>query len=707
MAEPTSPLPPAPPICRGSLSYPGRHQISKGPRPRWHWRAKLRRTLFLTLIAVQTLFASYYMVSVLPYHASTLLEIALTITFALNFAWVSVGAWLAILGFFYRFIGGDPQSLAARVSASELDRTPLARTALLMPLYHEPVEQCFAGLAAVYRSLERSGHLEHFDFYVLSDSREPDVWLAEQVAWDKWVRKLGAEGRLHYRRRRINLRYKSGNVADFLRRWGRKYLYFVVLDADSLMGASTLARMVRLMQRNPRAGIIQAPPRVVLARSLFARVQQFANGLYGPIFSTGLAAIQMGDGAYWGHNAIIRTEAFVRHCGLPSLRGIGLFRGPILSHDFVEAAYMRRGGYEVWLEPTLAGSYEQSPPSLVDELTRDRRWARGNLQHLPIMLGVNRLALVQRFIFLNGIVAYAAAPLWLLFLVLTGLEVARFTLWPINYFPGEHQLFPLWPQWHPEWSIRLALSTVFVLFIPKILAGLDALIHSGLRQAFGGTLRLIASILIESVISVLLAPVRMLAHSRFVMEALLGLRIFWGGQNRSGAIGWWTALLMHGDGVLLGIAWSTFSWWLRPLYFYWSLPITLPLVLAPLVAVITSQVHSGDRFTRRGLLLTPEDSRPPEVVEDLLALMPAKADAPPAGLDRTLNDPTWLAIARRFARRDGRCPEEALDQARTEGLASLDARQRQQLAEDGQALAELSADTTRYGSLNDVETKSS
>jgi len=232
-------------------------------------------------------------------------------------------------------------------------------------------------------------------------------------------------------------------VADFLRRWGRDYDYFVVLDADSLMDAGTLIRMVQLMDDNPRVGILQAPPRIVCARSLFARIQQFANRLYGLLFGTGLAALQLGDGAYWGHNAIIRTSAFMQHCGLPSLRGIGLFRGPILSHDFVEAAYMRRGGYEVWLEPALAGRYEQSPPTLVDELTRDRRWARGNIQHLPIMLKERGLKLVQRFIFLNGIVAYTAAPLWLAFLVLSGIEVARFTLWPIDYFPGGHRLFPV------------------------------------------------------------------------------------------------------------------------------------------------------------------------------------------------------------------------------------------------------------------------
>ncbi len=673
------------------MRYPRHPRRQRGRRPPWRWAARRRRVLFLGLVAAQTLFATYYMVSVLPYHASTPLEIALLVAFALSFAWVSIGAWLAVFGFVYRRAGGDPKGLDKRSKPADPTYRPRARTALVMPLYHEPVDTCFAGLAAVYRTLARDGYIDHFDFYVLSDSRDPDVWLEEQAAWHNWVEALNAHGRLHYRRRRVNLRHKSGNVADFLRRWGRNYDYFLVLDADSLMDAPTLMRMVQLMEENPRVGILQAPPRIVCARSLFARVQQFANRLYGLLFSTGLAAIQLGDGAYWGHNAIIRTRAFMRHCGLPSLRGIGLFRGPILSHDFVEAAYMRRGGYEVWLEPALAGSYEQSPPTLVDELTRDRRWARGNIQHLPIMLSERGLGVVQRFIFLNGIVAYAAAPLWLLFLVLAGIEVAQFTLWPINYFPGGHRLFPVWPEWHPEWAIRLAASTAFVLFVPKVLSGLDALWQTDVRAGFGGAWRLLGGILIESLASVLLAPVRMLAHSRFVLEALIGLRITWGGQNRGREIGWWPALLMHGDGLVLGIGWGIFSWWLRPLYFYWSLPVIGPLVLAPAVAVVTSWVRSGDWCARHGLLLTPEDRRPPPVVADLARLSPATGPAPPQGLAKALADRARLEIARGFARRNGRCGPECLARARHRGLSGLSPRERRLLAEDGDALAELHA----------------
>ncbi len=654
----TFPLQPAPPVARSSMRYTHRRTAARPRRPAWRWAAHLRRLVFASLLLVQTLFACYYMLAILPYHGATALEIALTIAFAASFGWVSLGAWLALTGFLFRRRGGDPWGLLARTNAHRLTRTSLAPTAILMPLYHESVAHSLAGLGAVYRSLERTGALAHFEFFILSDSRDPEIWLAEQAGWMELVQELGAAGRIHYRRRRVNMRHKSGNIADFLRRWGRNYEYFVVLDADSLMQGETITRMVQLMELHHEVGILQAPPTIIGARSLFARIQQFANCLYGPLFSAGLAAIQLGDGTYWGHNAIIRTHAFMRHCAISGLRGAGLFRGSILSHDFVEAAYMRRGGYEVWLEPALDGSYEESPPTLVDELARDRRWVKGNLQHLALMFSGRGLALVHRFTFLNGVLAYAASPLWLLFLALSAAEVAQFTLWPINYFPGGHHLIPVWPEWHPDWAIRLVASTAFVLFLPKLLAFADAL-FSRRRQDFGGAARLAAGIVLESLASILLAPIRMLAHSRFVAEALMNLRVRWAGQNRRGELGWWAALRMHGSGLVLGIGWSCFAWWLRPLFLYWSLPITLPLILAPVVSVLMSRQRPGDWLSRRGLLSTPEEQPIPEVLRERGSLPQNLGDPGPAGaFARSLIDPFWNLAARLCA--DRRKPAETL-----------------------------------------------
>src|SRR5690606_40852481 len=95
------------------------------------------------------------------------------------------------------------------------------------------------------------------------------------------------------------------------------------------------------------------------------------------------------------------------------------------------------------------------------------------------------LRLAHRMAFLNGILSYVASPLWLAFLLLATLETTQLVLWPINYFPDEPSLFPLWPEWRPEWALGLAGGTLFLLFFPKVLALLDILL-SGRKREYGG-----------------------------------------------------------------------------------------------------------------------------------------------------------------------------------------------------------------------------
>jgi hypothetical protein len=191
--------------------------------------------------------------------------------------------------------------------------------------------------------------------------------------------------------------------------------------------------MVRLMENHPRVALIQTPPVPVNRESLFARILQFAGSLYGRMFTAGLNYWQLGESNYWGHNAIIRIQPFLDHCGLPKLPGREPFGGEILSHDFVEAALLRRAGWEVWLAYDLEGSYEEIPPTLIDYAKRDRRWCQGNLQHLRLAFrtGFNALS---RLHFLMGVMSYAASPLWLLFLIATGVDAYLQTQQELVYF---------------------------------------------------------------------------------------------------------------------------------------------------------------------------------------------------------------------------------------------------------------------------------
>jgi membrane glycosyltransferase len=614
----------------------------------WRLRATLRRFIMTVLVISQVAIGTEFMLSVLPYHGKDALELSLTILFAILFTWITIGFWMGMYGFILKRFGGDSLSLLRR-HAGKLNQTPLARTAIVMPIYNEPIERTLGGLRSVYRSLQRTGQMEHFDFFILSDSRDPDIWLSEQATWYQLCRELGAEGHLFYRRRSLNMHYKSGNFADFLRRWGRKYDYTVVLDADSLMEGDTLLKMVQLMQLEPNVGILQTSPTLLNGKSLFARTQQFSNQVYGPLFGTGLAALQLGDAAYWGHNAIIRNTLFMRHCGLRNLGGPGIFGGPILSHDFVEAAYMGRAGYEVWLETGLVGTYEESPPTLVDELTRDKRWAKGNIQHLWLLLFEPKLRVAHRLAFLNGLMSYCASPLWLAFLGLSTIEVTRLILWPIDYFPTSYQLFPVWPEFHPELAIALASSTIALLFFPKILGFFDTL-FSGKRKDFGGVFQLLKSILLEMMVSILLAPIRMLAHTRYVLEALFNFNLKWAGQNRTMETGWWEAVLNQAPGTLLALGWSGFAYWLDIMFFYWSLPVALPLILAAPISVLSGKISVGLRLGRWGCLRIPEEVNGSSLLDELENMPVTDAMLPRSAFAQAVIDPVMNHVHCSLAR---------------------------------------------------------
>ena len=662
-------------------------------RVRWRGIAYLRRFLLTIIVCAQTLLATETMRRVLPYQGGSGVEIAIIVLFAILFLWISVGFWIGVSGFLLRRFGGDRRSLLARHSPAELDATPLARTAIVMPIYHEPIDRTLGGLRAIYRSLEATGKLAHFDFFILSDSRAPGYWMAEKEAWYRMCRDLHADGRLFYRRRSLNQNYKSGNVADFLRRWGKNYEYMIVLDADSLMEGETLVRMVQLMQREPQVGLLQTNPLLVNAKSMFARIQQFANQVYGPLFSTGLASYQLGEAVYWGHNAIMRTRTFMAHCGLPKMRGFGLFKGTIASHDFVEAAYLARAGHEIWLEPELSGSYEESPPTLVDELTRDKRWAKGNLQHLWVLLTTPGLRWAHRMAFINGIMAYFASPLWLMFLILSTVAAARLVLQPIEYFSESYTLFPQWPQWDPNTAIMLVGSTLFLLFFPKILAIFDVLLCGG-RRLHGGFLRLLFSVVLEMLMSALLAPIRMLAHSRYVVEALFNVSLRWAGQNRGDETSWRAAFANQLPGSLLAAGWAGFAWWLDPMFFYWSLPVAIPLILAAPTSVLISRVSNGERLREAGLLLVPDECRGNKLVEALengRSLGPSQGDDDIRAFMNAVIDPVINRLFTHAARSEARGVkrdylDELCNRCLTDGPSRLSPKEISALAQDRRSL---------------------
>ncbi len=699
-AEPACGLPIAPPLNRSPMAPTAPEFGAPGSKARlvsaaaaggpWQRVASLRRSLLFGLVLAQTAGAAYFMAGALPYHGRQPLEAALLAVFTLLFAWVSAGFWTALLGAWV-LVRGDDRYAISRSAAGTGPLEAKARTAIVMPICNESVARVFAGLRATYRSLQRTGELARFDFFVLSDSSDPDTRVAETKAWLDACRELGAFGRLFYRWRRVRIKKKAGNVGDFCRRWGRGYRYMVVLDADSVMSGDCLVALVRLMEANPDAGIIQTAPRAAGRQTLYARMQQFAGRLYGPLFVAGMHFWELGEAHYWGHNAIIRVAPFMQHCALGRLPGRGALSGEILSHDFVEAALMRRGGWSVWLAYDLPGTYEEMPPNLVDELKRDRRWCLGNLINCRFLVAPG-LHPAHRAVFMTGIMAYVSAPLWFLFLLLCTALVAVRTLIPPTYFVQPRQLFPLWPQWHLDWAIGLLSATALLLFLPKVLA--VAIAFAREPQRYGGRLALCAGALLETLLSALLAPIRMLFHTQFVLGALTRLSAHWRSPPREDAeTTWHEAVHRHGWQTLLGVLWAASVHALDPQFLWWLIPVVGALLLSIPVSVLTSRIALGRQLRKAGVFLTPEESAPPPELGEVEAAAnrpirhPGFADAV---LDPVVN--TLMRATQPRRPRAGRSVEAArrlVQRAVLEGPATLGAGERMALLSDPLALARL------------------
>lgn len=598
----------------------------------WRRVATRRRWVLLALVVLPAVLAARTMGGLLPHGGATPLEAAIIAVYGVLFVWISLGFWTALAGF-WTLLRGQDRFAVTRPRPDDAPIRPHVRTAILFPICNEDPTRIQAGIAAVWRSLHRADPQHRFDIHILSDSGDPDRWIQEEVMWRELTTSLDAEGRIFYRRRRINLKRKSGNVADFCRRYGAHYTYMVVFDADSVMTGATLVELVRIMERRRTIGILQTAPACTGRETLIARAQQFANRLYGPMYVAGLHHWFLGDAQFWGHNAIIRVAPFMRHCALPRLPGKPPLGGDIMSHDFVESALMRRAGYSVWLAYELEGSYEEVPPNLLNELKRDRRWCQGNLQHLRLVF-TRGIFPGHRALFLNGVMSYGSALLWFLLLALSTAEAVVEAVRTPRYFPATKTLFPSWPVWDPWPALTLLGATAAILFLPKICALVLALVR-GRRRLFGGFFALCGSVLAEVVLSTLLAPIRMLFHSKYVFLTLLGRGIGWGTQQRDDhGTPFRDALRFHGGGTLLALIWGGGMLLINPTFFWWISPLVISLLLAVPVSMLTSRAEAGQFFRRLRLFVTPEEVALPQEYQDIDAqLRAASRRRPRLGLD--------------------------------------------------------------------------
>lgn len=571
----------------------------------------LRRLVFFTLVLGSTAAGTWVMTKILSSQELTPLEGLIIAVFSFLFGWISINFWSVLLGFFLSMLKKD-----AHLKLPE-GISPIpggVKVALIMPVHNEEVRRIFAGLRAMVDTIKEAGISDHFDIFILSDSTSSAHLISEQIHWAKLCEETDGFGKVFYRHRKIRLHKKSGNVSDFCRRWGSQYKYMITLDADSLMGGELLNRLVNVMEEREDIGILQTSPMAVNQISLISRLQQFASHMYGPIFFAGLKFWQMDETGFWGHNAIVRIEPFMKYCALPKLSGGPPFGGEILSHDFVEAALMRRAGWGVWLAYELKDSFEELPPNLLEELSRDKRWCQGNIQHLRLMF-MKGISFGHRLLFLQGNLFYFSSLMWCTLLVLMTVNAVDLYFDRPVYFLTERSLFPFWVVEHRELSIELLIVTAVFLFSSKIFSFIYIGCSRERAAGFGGVFRLFISVVMETLLSTILAPLRMLFHTWYCLLNLTGRKLTWGSQDRlQKKTTFKEAFRAHILGSVMALLWAFIAYAVSKTLFWWLSVIVVPLILAIPISMFFSYQSVGLFFRKWGIFLTPLEVKPTKVL---------------------------------------------------------------------------------------------
>ncbi len=503
----------------------------------------------------------------------------------LTTAWLAWGAALGLTGLKGR------REAAEDFSKAEID-FDTAKTVVLVPICNEDPVATFARIAAMDRSFQEAAL--PLDIVILSDTRAPEGQAAEHAAFRRLIAETKGRDHIYYRNRTDNRGRKAGNVEDFIRTSGGAYKYAVTLDADSLMSGAALRAMIARMEADPNLGLLQTLPKIIGARSFFGRAMQFSAAFHGPVFTRGLERMQGATGPYWGHNAIVRITAFAQSCGLPTLDGPPPFGGHILSHDYVEAALLARNGWKVQADSTIDGSYEEGPENIISYAKRDRRWCQGNLQHSRLLLTPG-LAGWSRVVFVQGISAYLVSILWAAFLITT--VIGTILAPEPDYFPQPYQLFPVFPSDRSREIMALFLGIIGLLILPKI-AVLVGSARAGRTADFGGTARALGSVLTEILMTSLLAPVLLAYQSRAVIQVLSRQDGGWPANARGeGQLSLIEAARPSLWIVMIGVAALFATWTFAPDLMPWLLPVTLPMIVAPVLIAWTSRPVSATRFT--------------------------------------------------------------------------------------------------------------
>lgn len=531
----------------------------------------------------------------------SVIDILLTVSVAVVLPWSVLGFCNSLIGFWLLHFVRNPLDKVAPFARAGEHATPITvRTAIVLTLRNEDPIRAIARLKTIKTSLDRTGFGVHFTYFVLSDSSDPLIAREEQRQLSEWQAILSDPGQVVYRRRPINTGFKAGSIREFCADYGHEFDLMLPLDADSLMAGATIVKLVRIMQAYPRIGILQSLVVGMPSESAFVRLFQFGMRQGMRPYTMG-SAWWLGDcGPYWGHNAVVRIEPFYHHCQMPLIPGTSALSGHILSHDQVEACFMRRAGFEVRVLPEEGGSWEENPPTVIDFVRRDLRWCQGNLQYLRLQ-SVRELKPTSRFQLLWAISMFVGIPFWTLIILLCALKPFD-TDDLIAGFPASDAL------WIYIGFLGLFLS-------PKLFGFLDVILSRRERDHYGGLRQFSLGAFGEAVFSFLLSAITTFHVTLFIVGLVFGHSIGWKAQSRDirglsardAFRSLWPHLLF--GGVVMALM-AASSWALL----FASLPVTLGYIIAVPFAVITASAGFGRSLTERGIASIPEEINvPPEI----------------------------------------------------------------------------------------------
>ena len=557
-----------------------------------------RRIFFVAVVLASMVGLVWLLSFALSAGGFGVIDFVLVVLFAVTLPWSVIGFWNATIGLFI-MRAANPAAVVTPVSAQVRGDEPItAKTAILWCVRNEDTGRVIRNIEPMMEGIAASGAAGKFRFFILSDTNYPEIAATEEPCFAALAKKWKGCVELIYRRRTDNSGFKAGNVFDFCTRWGADYEFAVTLDADSFQTADSILRMVRIMQIDPKLGILQSLVVGLPSTSAFARIFQFGMRLGMRSYTLGSAWWQGDCGPYWGHNAILRLAPFIAHCHIPP-RPDGTH---ILSHDQIEAVLMRRAGYEVRVLPEEGASWEENPPTLLEFIRRDLRWAQGNMQYWPYLV-MPGLKPVSRYQIAFAMLMFLGSPAWMGLLVLGSLAVA--SQGAANFI-------------RPDAGMALFVITLIMWFAPKIATVLDVVSRPALRRSFGGAARFVASTITETIFFLMLSPIMWVGHTMFLAGLLLGRRLGWGGQARDDhSVPWSDAARQLWPHTLVG--------WFCILVLASTVPAAIPYALfiaagpalsIPL-AVVTSWPGVGRALMRAGVGALPEENAPPAALRQL------------------------------------------------------------------------------------------